>query len=163
MRPTHDGQSYLLEQRGDYHGRTSMGLRSDPTEWGAAQTPSWWDLGHVPVHRDTDHDRVLSAQEEANSEARSTTARGGHNNDRQVYNGVGDYGTVTWMHPGYTESKENGRAFASIACLTAREEDLDNIDAISRQTGSHVRLLIVEAAEAARRMSQGTGPVASGG
>jgi hypothetical protein len=155
VRPTHGGESYMLEQRGDYHGRTSMGLRSEPTEWGADQAPGGWALGHVPMHRDTNHDRSMSAGEQTASEGRTTRAGGGHDRDRQIYNGVGDYGTVVWMHPGFTESKANGSPFASIGCLTAREEDLINIDAVSQQADSDIRLVVVEAEEAAGRMSRG--------
>jgi len=154
VRPTHDGESYMLEQRGDYFGRTSMGLRSDPTEWGAGQTPADWDLGHVPMHRDTNHDRTLSDREQLASEGRSSGSSRGIDRQRQIYDGVGDYGTVVWMHPGFTERKASGSAFASIGCLTARREDLENIDAISQETGSDVRLIVVEAAEAARRMAR---------
>lgn len=163
VRPTHDGQSYTLEPRGLYHGRQSLGLRSDPTEWGATGTPDWWNLGTVPVDRDTNHDRIISDAEATASRDRSTSRRGGRDANRQTYNGVGDYGTVTWWHPGFTETKESGRPFASIACLTAREEDVDNVIAIIRQTGHNARLIIIEAEEAVRRLTAASGGGARSG
>lgn len=155
VRPTHDGQSYQLAQREDYYGRSSLGLRSDPTEWGAARGPSAWPLGNVPMHRDTNRDRRLSDAERRASEAR--TPRSGRRQDtgRQTLDGLGDYGTVVWMHPGFTERKASGTPFASIGCLTAREEDLDNLTEVSKQTGQDIRLIVVDADEAARRMSRG--------
>ena len=59
------------------------------------------------------------------------------------------------MHPGFTERKASGTPFASIGCLTAREEDLDNLTEVSKQTGQDIRLIAVDADEAARRMSRG--------
>ncbi len=162
VRPTHDGESYTLEPRGQYHGRQSLGLRSDPTEWGASATPSWWNLGTVPVDRDTNHDRTISDTEATASRQRSTSRRGGRDANRQTLNGVGDYGTVTWWHPGFTETKDNGNRFASIGCLTAREEDVDNVIAIIRQTGQNARMIIIEAEEAVHRLSGNGRPPANG-
>lgn len=144
VRPSHDGQSYTLRQRGDYHGRTSLGVQSDPREWGLESTPSWWALGNVPVHRDTDHDRELSDPEKRASEQRT---RG-----EQVAPGIGDYGSVVWFHPGFTETKDSGRPFASIGCLTARLEDLDNLDEVAEAYGD-IRMIIVDAPEAVARLS----------
>lgn len=155
VRPTHDGESYQLERRGDYYGRSSLGLRSDPTEWGATATPGAWALGNVPMHRDTNRDRRLSAAERQASEGRTPRGGRGHDTGRQALAGLGDYGTVVWMHPGFTERKANGSPFASIGCLTAREEDLDNLAEVSKQTGQDIRLIVVDADEAARRMSRG--------
>ena len=61
---------------------------------------------------------------------RGRAPRGGRQQDptRQTLSGLGDYGTVVWMHPGFTERKASGSPFASIGCLTARKEDLDNLD-----------------------------------
>ncbi|MCB9780234.1 MAG: hypothetical protein H6742_16825 [Alphaproteobacteria bacterium] len=143
VRPTHDGESYTLQQRGDYHGRTSLGVQSDPTEWGLGTTPSWWALGHVPVHRDTNHDRTISGQEEAASESRT---RGD-----QVANGMGDFGTVVWFHPGFTEQTDTGRPFASIGCLTARLEDVDKLDDVADVYGD-IKMLVIEAPEAVARL-----------
>ncbi|RME28424.1 MAG: hypothetical protein D6798_02420 [Deltaproteobacteria bacterium] len=163
LRPTHDGQSYTLEHRGNYHGRQSLGIRSDPTQWGASKTPGWWNLGTVPVDRDTNHDRIISDAEATASRQRRTTGRGGRDATRQIYNGVGDYSTVTWWHPGFTETKDTGDRFASIGCLTAREEDVDNVIAIMRQTGQNARMIIIEAEEAVRRLTAASGGGARSG
>lgn len=144
IRPTHDGQAYTLEQRGDYHGRTSLGVGSDPREWGMQNTPGWWALGNVPMHRDTNHDRELSAAERRASETRT---RG-----EQVAPGMGDYGTVVWFHPGFTEQTDSGRPFASIGCLTARLEDVDRLDDVADVYGD-IKMLIIEAPEAVARLA----------
>ncbi len=150
IRPTHDGQSYELKPRGRYHGRKSLGVESDPTEWGAARKPSWWQLGTVPAHRDTNHDRRIS---DAEKKASETRRRG-----QQVLPGLGDYANVTWFHPGFTEKKDNGRPFASIACLTAREEDVDNLVAVSQTAKSPIRFIVVEAAEVMKRLGRSPQP-----
>jgi len=148
VRPTHGGESYTLSARNRrYHGSRSLAVNSDPTEWGAEQRPAGWAPGHVPMHRDTNHDRDISAAEQQASETRS-----GNSTSRQVTPGMGDYGTVVWFHPGHSETKPTGRRFSSIGCLTARQEDVDNLYSVADNQGD-IRLIVVEAAEAVQRMN----------
>lgn len=150
IRPTHEGEHYTLSTRGNYHGRRSLAVNSDPTQWGA-QEPRGWNPGHVPMHRDTSHNGQISEAERRASEQRQPG--GGR---EQVLDGMGDFGTVVWFHPGYTEHKASGAAFSSIGCLTARREDVDNLHAVARDQGD-IRLIVVDAAEAVQRMQAAGG------
>ncbi|MFT5432465.1 MAG: hypothetical protein ACI9OJ_003164, partial [Myxococcota bacterium] len=148
---------YNITNKSDFHGRTSMHITADQNDWTDEDVSgASWEPGQVPVWRDTNHDRDLSDTERTASEERSTTSRGGQNTSRQVLNGVGDYGTGVYFHPGFTQSKADGPGnFSSIACNTARMGDVDAISDSARANDG-VNYLLIAATDVVARQATAT-------
>ncbi len=157
---TNDGSKmYTINARGTFKGRESMHITADPKEWlgkeGDAKAKDIsWNRGFVPVDRDTNQDRDMSDAEKTASATRRTKERDGQNQHRQVVNGMGDYGNGVYFHSGYTVTKKDGtnQKYSSIACQTARLEDVQRLRQAS-SGDSGVKYLLVDAAEAAARLN----------
>jgi len=90
-------------------------LQSDPVPIFHVKT--WAGSGDLPCWRDTDHDGVIT---EAEAERSEQATKG-----PQVQPGVGMVANSVLIHPGWdTQKPGTGRAFSSIACLTAPLADV---------------------------------------
>jgi GH24 family phage-related lysozyme (muramidase) len=99
-----------------------------------------WQPGCVLAYRDANQDQTISADERYESINRKVMNSQGkilpnakQNSTQQVVKDAGDYANGVLFHPGFTAKTVKGKAYSSIACQTARGENVNFIAEIAKK------------------------------